>query len=79
MSVKQANKVEFRSLLAVKAKKQEDNNDDGGDDEKNKTEDWDVIIEEENILVSLVHVGTIRKCGFIDAEFFPTAIPKRFG
>ena len=40
---------------------------------KNSTEK-----SKKNILTSLLHIGTIRKDVVMDAEIFPTAVPKIF-
>ena len=62
------------SFLAVKIKKEDYNNDDG-DNQNDKNKQFDEIIEDENILTSVLHI----KYSVIKEGFFPTAIPKRFG
>ena len=56
-------------------KKKDYDNDDGGDNENDKTKEFYGKIEKENILTSLLHIGTIRKDVVMDAEIFPTAVP----
>ena len=69
--------MNLKAFLPEKQKK-DYNNDDGGDNENDKTKEFYGKIEKENILTSLLHIGTIRKDVVMDAEIFPTAVPKIF-